>query len=67
MEEGFQFHCSSVHEDGVKGERPTFLWHPGDNVLQIEVRVSLYEPLEKLRQLDRFHTSQNEKSWEADW
>ena len=25
VEEGSQFHFSSFHEDGVKGERPTFL------------------------------------------
>lgn len=53
MEEGSQFHFSSVHEDGVKGERPT-LQHPGDDVLQIEVRVSLYEPLESLGRVKTF-------------
>ena len=34
-------------QDAVRGERPTKMeCHPGDDVLQIEVLVSLYEPLE---------------------
>ena len=61
-EEGSQFHFSSAQEGAVKGEKPTSLCllclyihgptgkseqQPGDDVLQIEVRVSLYEPLVK--------------------
>ena len=45
---------NEVEEDAVKGEKPTKEgWrHPGDYVLQIEVRVSLYEPLEMLGRLE---------------
>ena len=40
-------------QDAVRGERPTKMeCHPGDDVLQIEVRVSLYKPLESLGRLN---------------
>ena len=48
-------------QDAVKGERPTKKGHPGDHVLQIEVRVSLYEaPIVKtFRQQVGVHGKEN--------
>ena len=56
-EEGSQFHFIAMRIRFVvmlpSISRMVAWWrHPGDGVLQIEVRVSLYEPLESLGRLN---------------